>query len=199
MTSLTGSFTIPLDLAAAPEQVWPFLAEPALRESWVRMPGPSSTATREFDFRVGGGERLTNVFVSGDTREEVENRSVFFDIVPNERLIWSYEAVVAGILRWVALVTVDLSADEAGGTRLEWTEQYSFVHLSTPGGVDDAKHLVGGTRLRLNGLAGAVAEVLREALGPGAPAWRAPLCPTNPRSANRSATGWGSAWATGSS
>lgn len=163
MASLTGSFTIPLELPAAPEQVWQFLADPVLRARWVRMPGPSSTATREFDFRIGGGERLTNVFASasehGGIREELENRSVFSDIVPNTRIISSYEAVVAGILRWVALVTVDLAPDGKGGTHLEWTEQYSFVNLSTPGDVDDVKHLIGGTRLRLNGLMAAVTSL----------------------------------------
>ena len=157
MPSLTGSFTIPLDLAATPEEVWRLFAELPLRKTWVRMPGPSSTATHEFDFRVGGGERLTNTFVSGDVSEQLENRSVFSDIVANERIIWSYEAWVAGILRWVALVTVDFAPNEDGGTHLEWTEQYSFAHLSTPGGVDDVKHLIGGTRLRLNGLVAAVA------------------------------------------
>jgi len=158
MASLTGSFTIPLELGVAPERVWALLSDPALRASWVRMPGPSSTATREFDFRVGGGERLTNTFRGasehGDAGEELENRSVFYDIVPNERIVSSYQAVVGGILRWVALVTVDL-APSGAGTHLEWTEQYSFVHLSTPGGADDVKHLIGGTRLRLNGLVAA--------------------------------------------
>jgi uncharacterized protein YndB with AHSA1/START domain len=160
MVSLTGSFSIPLDLAARPEQVWSLLTDPALREKWVRMPGPSSTATRQFDFRVGGGERLTNTFVSGDVAEDLENRSTFHDIVQNQRIVFSYEALVAGILRWVALVTVDLAANDEGGTHLDWTEQYSFVQLSTPGGGDDVKHLVGGTRLRLNGLVAALATAL---------------------------------------
>ena len=62
-----------------------------------------------------------------------------------------------GRLRWVALATVDL-APAARGTHLDWTEQYSFVRLSTPDGADDVKHLVGGTRLRLNGLVALVAE-----------------------------------------
>jgi uncharacterized protein YndB with AHSA1/START domain len=159
MPSLTGSFTIPLDLAAAPEQVWRLFADLPLRKKWVRMPGPSSTATHEFDFRVGGGERLTNTFTSGEVSEQLENRSTFYDIVANERIVSSYEAIVAGILRWVALVTVDLTPNDEGGTHLEWTEQYSFVHLSTPGGVDDVKHLIGGTRLRLNGLVATVAEL----------------------------------------
>ena len=161
MPSLTGSFTIPLDLAAPLDEVWRLFAELPLRKKWVRMPGPSSTATHEFDFRVGGGERLTNSFVSGEVSEQLENRATFHDIVPTERIIWSYEAVVAGILRWVALVTVELAPNGESGTHLEWTEQYSFAHLSTPGGVDDVKHLIGGTRLRLNGLVAALSDVAR--------------------------------------
>jgi uncharacterized protein YndB with AHSA1/START domain len=153
--SLTGSFAIPLDLAAPPERVWPLFADLSLRRTWVRMPGPSSTATHEFDFRVGGQERLTNTFLSGDTREDLESRTTFFDIVPNERIVSSSAALVAGVLRWVSLITIDFAPTDAG-THLDWTEQYSFVTLSTPGGVDDVKHLVGGTRLRLNGLVAAL-------------------------------------------
>lgn len=155
MPSLTGSFTIPLDLTAPPERVWPLFADLSLRRTWVRMPGPSSTATHELDFRVGGHERLTNTFRSGDTREDLESRTIFFDIVPNRRIVSSSEALVAGVLRWVSLITIDLAATGTG-THLDWTEQYSFVTLSTPGGVDDVKHLVGGTRLRLNGLVAAL-------------------------------------------
>lgn len=153
--TITGSFAIPLDLPVTPERLWPLLSELPERRKWVRMPGPSSTATHELDFRPGGSERLTNTFVSGDLREELENRSAFYDIVPNERIVFSYEAIVAGILRWVALVTVDLTATDAG-THLDWSEQYAFVTPSTPDGVDDVKHLIGGTRLRLNGLVAAL-------------------------------------------
>jgi uncharacterized protein YndB with AHSA1/START domain len=158
VSSLTGSFTIPLDLAAPPEQVWPLFADLSLRRTWVRMPGPSSTASHELDFRIGGRERLTNTFLSGDTREDLESRTMFFDIIPNERIVSSSEALVAGALRWVSLITVDFDSTDAG-THLDWTEQYSFVTLSTPGGVDDVRHLVGGTRLRLNGLVAALDRV----------------------------------------
>ena len=33
------------------------------------------------------------------------------------------------------------------------------AQVSTPGGVDDVKHLIGGTRLRLNGLVAAAGEL----------------------------------------
>jgi uncharacterized protein YndB with AHSA1/START domain len=155
MPGLTGSFTVPLDLPAPPDKVWPLFAELPLRKKWVRMPGPSSSATHELDFRVGGSERLTNTFTSDDRVESLDNRSTFFDIIPNERIIFGYQAIVDDLTRWVALATVVLTAHD-GGTHLEWTEQYSFVNVSTPGGVDDVKHLAGGTRLRLNGLLAAL-------------------------------------------
>jgi uncharacterized protein YndB with AHSA1/START domain len=170
--TVTGSFTIPIDLPVSPAELWPLLAELPLRRTWVRMPGPSSTSTHDLDFRSGGSERLTNTFVSGDLREELENRSVIYDIVPQRRIVSSYEAIVGGTLRWVALVTVDLApggggfsggvvgTGDGGGTHLEWTEQYSFVQLSTPDGVDDVKHLIGGTRLRLNGLVAAAEQLV---------------------------------------
>ena len=157
----TGSFTIPLELPLTPSQLWPLLSELPERRKWVRMPGPSGTATHELDFREGGSERLTNVFISGDTREELENRSTFFNIIPGQRIVSNYEAIVGGILRWVALVTVELTPTEAG-THLDWTEQYVFVHLSTPESADDVKHLIGGTRLRLNGLVGAVEALVAD-------------------------------------
>jgi uncharacterized protein YndB with AHSA1/START domain len=160
MPGLTGSFTIPLDLPVPPERVWPFFAERALREKWVRMPGLSRTATREFEFRVGGGETLSNTFASGDQVEALENRSVFVDIIENERIIFDYQAFVGGHLRWAAQATVGLTPTDQG-THLDWTEHYSFAHLSTPDGVNDQKHLIGGTRLRLNGLVALVAESSR--------------------------------------
>jgi uncharacterized protein YndB with AHSA1/START domain len=151
VASLTGSFTLPLELELPPAAVWRLFSELPLRRTWMRMPGPSRTATHELDFRVGGIERMTNAFVAGERAEELENIAAFVDIVTNERIIYTYRAVVDDLVRWVALVTIDLAARE-GGTRLEWTEQYSFVTLSTPDGVDDERHLAGGTRLRLNAL-----------------------------------------------
>jgi len=90
------------------------------------------------------------------TRELVAYRSVFWDVVPDARLVFGYELVLDGIRRWTSLVTVELAA--AGGgtrTRLRHTEHY--VYLSYSGdGAQDVAHLEGSTRLQLNGLAAAL-------------------------------------------
>ncbi|MEU2064783.1 SRPBCC domain-containing protein [Streptomyces sp. NPDC013455] len=148
--ALHGSFTLGLDFSVTRAEVFRGFADPSLRQRWFRLPGRSATAEHALDFRVGGGETARNVFVSGDIEERVAYRSRFLDIVPDTRIVHVYEAEVDGVVRWVSLVTVEL-ADEATGSRLTWTEQYTWL---VPGDDpdQDVAHLRGGTRLRLNGL-----------------------------------------------
>lgn len=145
-----GSFALQSEFSAAPAQVFKAFAEASLRTRWFRLPGSSKTARHELDFRVGGGETGSNVFVSGDVEEFLEYRSRFLDIVPDRRIVYVYEAHVDGLRRWISLVTVELTARD-GGSRLDWTEQYTYLVL-TGDGAQDTAHLRGGTRLLLNGL-----------------------------------------------
>ncbi|WP_225828446.1 SRPBCC domain-containing protein [Streptomyces naphthomycinicus] len=147
---LHGSFSVGLDFSVARAEVFRGFAEASLRRRWFRLPGGSSTAEHDLDFRVGGGETARNVFVSGDTREHLAYRSRFLDIVPDTRIVYVYEAEVDGSRRWISLVTVELS-DEAAGSRLTWTEQYTWL-VPSGDGDQDVAHLRGGTRLLLNGL-----------------------------------------------
>ncbi|MBL1087326.1 SRPBCC domain-containing protein [Streptomyces actinomycinicus] len=145
-----GSFSLGRDFTVPRAQVFRGFADPALRRRWFRLPGSSARAEHELDFRVGGGETARNVFVSGETEERLAYRSRFLDIVPDTRIVHVYEAEVDGRRRWISLVTVDL-ADEAAGSRLTWTEQYTWL-VPTGDGSQDLDHLRGGTRLLLNGL-----------------------------------------------
>ncbi|MFI0720600.1 SRPBCC domain-containing protein [Streptomyces sp. NPDC021224] len=152
--ALHGSFTVELDLAVPRSRVFQAFAEAPLRRRWFRLPGPSATAEHELDFRVGGGEVARNVFVSGGTEEPLVYRSRFLDIVPDTRIVHAYVTEVDGLRRWASLVTVELS-DAPGGSRLTWTEQYTYL-VWTGDGAQDVAHLRGGTRLVLNGLTVAV-------------------------------------------
>ncbi|MEU3829146.1 SRPBCC domain-containing protein [Streptomyces sp. NPDC029080] len=145
-----GSFSVGMDFTVTTAEVFRGFADPSLRRRWFRLPGGSATAEHELDFRVGGGESARNLFVSGDLEQRLAYRSRFLDIVPDARIILVYEAEVDGIRRWVSLVTVELS-DEPAGSRLAWTEQYTWL-VPTGDGADDVAHLRGGTRLVLNGL-----------------------------------------------
>jgi uncharacterized protein YndB with AHSA1/START domain len=127
----------------------------AVLRRWFRLPGHGATYAQ--DFRVGGGEEARSTFRHLDgTEEHLTYRSRYLDIVPDRRIVYGYESLVDGVLRWTSLVTVELG-DEGHGTRLTWTEQAAFVAV-TGDGAADLPHLRGAVRLRLNGLPSALTE-----------------------------------------
>lgn len=143
------TFTISRHLDVPPGEVFTAFADTGIRRRWFQLPG--SGASYEHDFRVGGGETARSTFTGLDTApERLEYRSRYIDIADPHRIVYGYEAVVDGKLRWTSLVTVRLDA-ETDGTRLGWTEQVTFIRYSGDGNTDLA-HLRGGSVLRLNAL-----------------------------------------------
>ncbi|MDG4795853.1 SRPBCC domain-containing protein [Micromonospora sp. WMMD1082] len=146
---LHDTFTIARHLDVPSNEVFAAFADAAIRQRWFRLPG--SEAGYEHDFRVGGGEVARSIFTGLDTApERLEYRSRYIDIADGHRIVYSYEAVVDGELRWTSLVTVLLDA-ETDGTRLTRTEQVTFLRYTGDGSADLA-HLRGGSVLQLNGL-----------------------------------------------
>lgn len=146
-----GLFTLPLDLAVSPDRVFAAFADPSLRKRWFRVPSEPGASHYELDFRVGGHEIAQGVFAPAGVREHIEYRSQFVDIVADERIVFSYQVILDGRPRWVALVTVEMAPD-GGGTHLSRTEQYAFLTYGGDG-QQDVAHLKGSARLQLNGLA----------------------------------------------
>ncbi|MDA1362109.1 SRPBCC domain-containing protein [Glycomyces luteolus] len=150
---LHGTATHSRLLAAPSARVWSAFAELPLRDRWFRIPGED--AVHELDFRVGGGESARALFAPSGTPELVQWRSHFFDLVEPSRLVFGYELQVDGVRRTVSLVTVEL-APEAGGTRLDYTEQYALTALTGDGSQDEA-HLKGSLLFLFNRLEAALA------------------------------------------
>jgi uncharacterized protein YndB with AHSA1/START domain len=146
-----GSFSTTRSFAAAPDRVFAAFADRSVRRQWFGIPGRPANAEHELDFRVGGRELVRGTFEPSGVPEHIEYRSRFFDIVADERIVFASELLLDGRRRSVSLVTVELS-DEAGRTRLTYTEQYVFL-VPTGNGHTDAAEREGGTRLQLNGLA----------------------------------------------
>ena len=93
---------------------------------------------------------MTSVLNVGGAVESVEHRSTFLALDPPTRLQSTYVGIVDDIPRWSSLV--DLRFDDTEeGCRVTWSEAFMFSALSADVH-DDVAHLVGGTRLRLNGL-----------------------------------------------
>ncbi|MFD0558131.1 uncharacterized protein YndB with AHSA1/START domain [Stackebrandtia endophytica] len=153
------TFAVVYRLDASPEAVFDAFANEQTRRRWFRLPG--SGATYRHEFRIGGGEEATSTFTALDSPpERLQYRSRYLDIVPNRRIVFSYESIVDDVPRWTALVTVLIADDESGGTTLVWTEQVAFL-TRTGNGSADLPHLRGATRLRFKGLAAAVEPYLK--------------------------------------
>ena len=146
-----GSFAVPLDVSVPPDRVFAAYADASVRRRWFRIPSDPASRHYELDFRAGGGEVAGGVFTQDGVGEHLEYRSHFLDVVPDERIAFTYEVIVDGRRRWVSLVTIELTP-QAHGTRVTHTEQYAFLEF-TGDGRRDVAHLHGGVRLQLNGLA----------------------------------------------
>lgn len=133
-----ATFVIERKFKQAPERVFNAFADADAKARWFSGPPDQWTQSlREFDFRVGGRERLIGAWTGGKVSSF---DSVYQDIVPNERIIYSYAMEIDGTPISVSLATVEFKP--AGkGTRLVITEQGAFLDEFVDG--DGREH---GTR-----------------------------------------------------
>src|SRR6185312_809123 len=132
-----GNFTIERRFDAPPALVYSAFATEKGKHAWFS--GPSDTWSlqdRAFDFRVGGSEVLSGKWTNGRiTRFDAQ----FHDIVPDERIIYSYTMHVDGKKISVSLATIEFKKAGAG-TLLVLNEQGAFLD-----GYDDAGSRERGT------------------------------------------------------
>ena len=130
------TFTIERRYPASPARVFAAFADPVKKARWFGCVPGWEVAEQTVDFRVGGRE-VWRVGPPGGT--EHRNDTVYHDIVPDERIVWSYAMQLDGRLISVSLSTLELRPD-GDGTRLVFTEQGVFLD-----GYDGAAQRVHGT------------------------------------------------------
>jgi uncharacterized protein YndB with AHSA1/START domain len=138
-----ATFVIERTYAAAPARVFAAFASRAAKASWFQGPAEWGPSDHELDFKVGGRERVSGGPKGGPVHS-FEAR--FQDIVPNQRIISSYDMHLDDKRISVSLATVELKPAGAG-TRLIYTEQGAFLD-----GYDDAGSREHGTRALLDNL-----------------------------------------------
>ena len=136
-STVHATFVLERNYPASPERVFAAWAEPAAKARWFAGPAEWQTTVPEFDFRVGGRERLRTGPPGGDAHSF---DALYQDIVANERIVYSYDMHIGEPRISVSLATVEFEAS-AGGTRLVFTEQAAFLD-----GYDDAGSRERGTR-----------------------------------------------------
>jgi uncharacterized protein YndB with AHSA1/START domain len=132
-----ATFVIERNYAASPARVFAAFASRTAKASWFQGPDEWGPSDHELDFRVGGRERVSGG-PKGGPIHIFEAR--FQDIVPNERIISSYDMHFDDKRISVSLATVEFKPAGAG-TRLILTEQGAFLD-----GYDDAGSREHGTR-----------------------------------------------------
>jgi uncharacterized protein YndB with AHSA1/START domain len=126
-------------------RVWKALTEQAAKDKWFGgEPGRWEPLERQMDVRPGGRERLKGRWEGGlvSTFD-----AVYHDVIPNERLVYSYEMHLDDKKISVSLATLQLAAAGAGRTTLKLTEQGAFLD-----GYDDAGSREHGTGHLLDAL-----------------------------------------------
>jgi len=138
------TFVIERRYAASPARVFAAWADPAVKAGWFN--GPSSWLTDGYvlDFRVGGREHLRTGAPGGKVHQY---DCCYQDIVPEARIVYSYDMHIGDTRISVSLATVEFQADGAG-TLMKFTEQAVFLD-----GYDDSGSRERGTNELLSKLA----------------------------------------------
>lgn len=125
-----ATFVVERTYDAAPARVFAAFADPAVKARWFTGPEDWVVESSEFDFRVGGHERSRSRPAGGPV---IAFDCLYQEIVPNERIIYTYDMHLDEARISVSLATLEFKA-AAGGTRLICTEQGAYLDgLDTPG------------------------------------------------------------------
>jgi uncharacterized protein YndB with AHSA1/START domain len=116
------SFEIERTFSATPAAVFRAWADPDAKRQWSDCHADHTVEYR-LDFRPLGRE--THRVCSPEHGEQLVEK-VFFDIVPDRRIVFSYDIVVRGKRISVSLVTVEFNPS-GGGTRMLYAEQLVYL------------------------------------------------------------------------
>ena len=117
------TFVIERTYDASPARVFAAFADPAIKKRWFAGPPEWGPDESEMDFRVGGRE-TNRGGPKGGPIHSFDAR--YQDIVPNERIVFTYDMHLDDKRISVSLSTVELKPAGAG-TRLIFTEQGAFL------------------------------------------------------------------------
>ncbi len=125
-TVLHDTFSIERAYPVAPGRVFAAFASKEAKDAWGDDPDTESAtgeaAATEFDFRPGGRERFGSVYEGRTYRYD----ATYYDIVPDQRVVYSYEMYADDVRISVSVATIEFTKS-GDGTTLTWTEQGAYL------------------------------------------------------------------------
>lgn len=146
-----GAFSLERTYDVPRERVYAAFATLEGKEAWFGGGDEQTIVERTFDFREGGTERAVGKWKNG-TVSEFDAR--YFDIVPNERIVYAYEMHLNGVKISVSLATIEFKA-AGSGTRLLLSETGAFLD-----GYDDAGSREHGTNFLMDRMGASLTKAL---------------------------------------
>lgn len=132
-----GTFVIERKFDYDPAFVFRAWTQPEAKARWFNGPPDKwKEQVREMDVRVGGRERVIGRFADGS---ESRFEAVYFDIVPDRRIVYAYDMYFQGNKLSVSLATIEF-VKAGNGTKLIVTENGAYFD-----GYDDAGSRERGT------------------------------------------------------
>jgi uncharacterized protein YndB with AHSA1/START domain len=138
-----ATFVIERDYPHAPSKVFAAFADPKKKIKWFGGPPDWEKSNHKLDFRIGGKESVSGGPPGGTVHSY---KAEYWDIVPNERIVTSYQMHLDTQRISVSLATMEFKPTGAG-TTFVLTEQGAFFD-----GYDDAGQREQGTRELLSQL-----------------------------------------------
>jgi uncharacterized protein YndB with AHSA1/START domain len=142
------TFTVERVYPTALSRVFAAFASAEVKAVWGATSGReivSEAGSAEFDFRPGGRERFA-IKMRGMT---YRYNALYYDIVPDQRILYSYEMYAEDARISVSVATIEF-AKSGADTALTWTEQ--GVYLDGIDGAQAPTMRVGGTSKLLDSL-----------------------------------------------
>ena len=125
-------FHIERSFTAAPRRVFQAFADREAKARWFAAPRERwQLLERVLDFRVGGRERLRGKWTNGT---ESTFDAVCHDIIPDQRIIYTYNMFLDARKISVSLATIEIRSASGGGTDLKVTEQGAYLDGYEDGG-----------------------------------------------------------------
>jgi uncharacterized protein YndB with AHSA1/START domain len=114
-----ATFVVERTYDASPDRTFAAWSDPQAKARWYN----GSEGDYELDFRVGGWERHRGTAPDG---REYAYQALFWDIVPGQRIVYTYDMLLDGTRISASLATAEFTP-ERDGTRLVFTEQGAFL------------------------------------------------------------------------